>query len=90
MLLLLAVVTTLTIATFKAYRKVKDKNLRGTGAALWVFVLFISYNTYYYPLDVDPVAVYYWFMAGVILKLPELDKEIEVDPPLALPGKGGT
>ena len=80
-LLLLAVVTTLTIATFKAYRKVKDKNLRGAGAALWVFVLFISYNTYYYPLDVDPVAVYYWFMAGVILKLPELDKEIEVDPP---------
>jgi hypothetical protein len=79
-LLLLAVLTTLTIATFKAYRKVKDKNLRGAGAALWVFVLFISYNTYYYPLDVDPVAVYYWFMAGVILKLPELDKEIEVDP----------
>jgi hypothetical protein len=80
-LLFLAVVTTLTIATFKAYRKVKDKNLRGAGAALWVFVLFISYNTYYYPLDVDPVAVYYWFMAGVLLKLPELDKEIEVDPP---------
>jgi len=80
-LLLLAVLTTLTIATFKAYRKVKDKNLRGAGAALWVFILFISYNTYYYPLDVDPVAVYYWFMAGVILKLPELDKEIEVDPP---------
>ena len=78
-LLLLAVLTTLTIATFKAYRKIKDKNLRGAGAALWVFILFISYNTYYYPLDVDPVAVYYWFMAGVILKLPELDKEIEVD-----------
>jgi hypothetical protein len=76
-LLFLALVTTLTIVTFKAYRKVKDKNLRGSGAALWVFVLFISYNTYYYPLDVDPVAVYYWFMAGVILKLPELDKEIE-------------
>ncbi len=76
-LLFLAVVTTLTIATFKAYRKVKDKNLRGSGAALWVFILFVSYNTYYYPLDVDPVAVYYWFMAGVILKLPELDKEIE-------------
>ena len=80
-LLLLAVLTTLTIATFKAYRKVKDKNLRGAGAALWVFILFISYNTYFYPLDVDPVAVYYWFMAGAILKLPELDKEIEVDPP---------
>jgi hypothetical protein len=34
----------------------------------------ISYNTYYYPLDVDPVAVYYWFFAGIALKLPELDR----------------
>ncbi len=76
-LLFLAVVTTLTIGTFKAYRKVKDRNLRASGAALWAFILFISYNTYYYPLDVDPVAVYYWFMAGMILKLPELDKEEE-------------
>lgn len=79
-LLFLAVVTTLTMATFKAYRRVKDKNLRGMGAALWAFVLFISYNTYYYPLDVDPVAVYYWFIAGMILKLPELDKQEDVDP----------
>jgi hypothetical protein len=37
--------------------------------------LFISYNTYYYPLDVDPVAVYYWFVAGMILKLPLLDQQ---------------
>jgi hypothetical protein len=75
--LFLGLVTTLTLGTFKAYRKVKDKNLRASGAALWVFILFISYNTYYYPLDVDPVAVYYWFMAGMILKLPELDKEMD-------------
>jgi hypothetical protein len=78
-LLFLGVVTTLTIGTFKAYRRVKDKNLRASGAALWTFILFISYNTYYYPLDVDPVAVYYWFMVGMVLKLPELDKEVEIE-----------
>ncbi len=76
-LLFLVLVTTLTVSTFKAYRKVKDKNLRASGAALWTFILFISYNTYYYPLDVDPVAVYYWFMAGMILKLPDFDQEVE-------------
>jgi hypothetical protein len=38
-------------------------------------LLFISYNTYFYPLDVDPVAVYYWFFAGVILKLPEIERQ---------------
>ncbi len=75
LLLFLVLVTTLTVITFQAYRQVKDKNLRGIGAALWTFLLFISYNTYYYPLDVDPVAVYYWFVAGMILKLPLLDQQ---------------
>ncbi|WP_264325377.1 hormogonium polysaccharide biosynthesis protein HpsL [Romeriopsis navalis] len=75
LLLFLVLVTTLTVVTFQAYRQVKDKNLRGIGAALWTFVLVISYNTYYYPLDVDPVAVYYWFAAGIVLKLPVLDQQ---------------
>lgn len=66
--------TTLTVITFKAYRSVKNQSLRSYGASFWVFILLISYNTYYYPLDVEPVAIYYWFFAGVILKLPELDK----------------
>jgi hypothetical protein len=71
----LGFVTVLTVQTFKAYRSVKDRILRIYGASFWLYILFISYNTYYYPLDVDPVAVYYWFFAGVLLKLPVLDKE---------------
>ncbi|MBD2210348.1 hypothetical protein H6G27_10720 [Nostoc linckia FACHB-104] len=71
----LGLVTALTISAFKTYRSIKNRNLRSHGAALWVFVLFISYNTYYYPLDVDPVAVYYWFYAGVLFKLPLIDKQ---------------
>ncbi len=69
-------VTTLTYLAFKTYRSVKDKNLRGYGASYWVFILFISYNTYYYPLDVDPVAIYYWVFAGLLFKLPDLDREV--------------
>ncbi|MBD2039666.1 hormogonium polysaccharide biosynthesis protein HpsL [Microcoleus sp. FACHB-672] len=68
-------VTALSVVTFKAYRSLKDKNLRSFGACLWVFVLFVSYNPYWYPLDTDPIAVYYWFFAGVILKLPALDRQ---------------
>jgi hypothetical protein len=74
-LLFLFLVTVITIAAFKAYRSVRDQHLRGYGAALWTFILVISYNTYYYPLDVDPVAVYYWFMVGIVLRLPSLEKE---------------
>ncbi|MBD2204438.1 hypothetical protein H6G33_06530 [Calothrix sp. FACHB-1219] len=71
----LLLVTTLTKASFKAYRSLKNRNFRSYGAALWVFIIFISYNTYYYPLDVDPVAVYYWFFAGVLLKLPLIEQQ---------------
>ncbi|BAY35760.1 hypothetical protein NIES2111_00760 [Nostoc sp. NIES-2111] len=75
----LALVSTITFVAFKTYRSIKNRNLRTYGAALWVFVLFISYNTYYYPLDVDPVAVYYWFFAGILFKLPEIDKQDKED-----------
>ncbi len=79
LLAFIALVTTLTIIAFKTYRSIKNRNFRSYGAALWVFILFISYNTYYYPLDVDPVAVYYWFFAGVLFKLPVLDKQEKKD-----------
>ncbi len=65
----------LTFVTFKTYRSLKDKNLRNFGASFWVFVLCISYNTYWYPLDTDPVSSYYWFVIGVILRLPEIEKQ---------------
>ncbi|MDX2099946.1 MAG: hormogonium polysaccharide biosynthesis protein HpsL [Leptolyngbyaceae cyanobacterium bins.59] len=68
-------VSHLTWLTFRAYRGTKDPNLRGYAASFWVFVLFISYNTYYYPLDVDPVAIYYWIFAGALLKLPVIDRQ---------------
>ncbi len=71
----IAFVTSLTFTAFKTYRSIKNRNFRSYGAAIWVFILFISYNTYYYPLDVDPVAVYYWFFAGILFKLPALDKQ---------------
>ncbi|MBT9312828.1 hormogonium polysaccharide biosynthesis protein HpsL [Leptothoe kymatousa] len=75
LLTMLILYASLSVATFKAYRKTKDKNLRGYAASMWVFVLFISFFPYYYPLDVDPVSVYYWLAAGITLKIPTLDKQ---------------
>ena len=75
LLAMLALYTTLTVVTFKVYRRTEDKNLRSYAAAMWVYILFISYCPYYYPLDVDPVGVYYWLAAGIILKIPELERQ---------------
>lgn len=65
----------LVFVTFKAYQSLKDKSLQNIGICLWIFILFISCNIYYYPLLVDPVAVYYWFVAGILLRLPYLQYE---------------
>jgi hypothetical protein len=71
----MAVVTLVTILTFKAYRQLKNSSLGHWALCVWIFILFISYNPWYYPLTVDPVNVYYWLFAGILLKLPELEKE---------------
>ncbi|MGG6297671.1 hormogonium polysaccharide biosynthesis protein HpsL [Leptolyngbya sp. AN02str] len=75
MLAFFVMATALVILCFQAYRRVRDRALRRYGASLWALVVFVSYNTYFYPLDVDPVAVYYWFFAGVILRLPDLERQ---------------
>ena len=67
-------VTNIVVVTFKSYRSVKDQTIKSFGSGFWVFILIISYFPYWYPLDTDPVAVYYWLFAGIVLKLPALDK----------------
>ncbi len=67
--------THLTIVSYKDYRKIQDKTLRNYASSFWVFILLISYFPYWYPLDTDPVAVYYWFFAGVIFKMAIIDKQ---------------
>ena len=73
----MALVTILCILTFKAYLKVKNAALKHWGLCIWIFLLFISYNPYYYPLSVEPVSVYYWLFAGLLLKLPEISEKLE-------------
>ena len=71
-------VSLITIYTFKAYRSIQQLPLRSLGICLWLFILLISYNTFYYPLAVEPVNIYYWFFAGVLLKLPIIDRTDKV------------
>ncbi|MCU7244291.1 MAG: hypothetical protein NT917_14390 [Microcystis aeruginosa WS75] len=73
----MALVTILCILTFKAYLKIKNAALKHWGLCIWIFLLFISYNPYYYPLSVEPVSVYYWLFAGILLKLPEIRDKLE-------------
>lgn len=68
-------VTTITILGFEAYHQLIDHSLWGYGIIFWIFIVLISYNPYWYPLDTDPVAVYYWFLIGVLFKLPKIQQQ---------------
>lgn len=72
----LALVSVAVFLTFKIYKSLQDKALKKFSICLWMFILFISYNIYYYPLMVDPVNVYYWFVLGILFKLPQIDKQL--------------
>ncbi|MDJ1177879.1 hypothetical protein PJF56_03275 [Roseofilum sp. BLCC_M91] len=73
LLAFLVVVSVLAFLTFQAYRSLKHQGWQKMALCFWAFILMVSFFPYYYPLDVDPVAVYYWFIAGVLLKLPEIE-----------------
>ncbi len=75
LLAFLAVVSVLVFLTFQAYRSLNHRAWKKLALCFWIFIAIVSYFPYYYPLDVDPVAVYYWFLAGVLLKLPEIDQK---------------
>ena len=85
----MALVTILCILTFKAYLKVKNAALKHWGLCIWIFLLFISYNPYYYPLSVEPVSVYYWLFAGLLLKLPEISEKLEDEERFLVTVQGG-
>lgn len=76
LLAFMAFVTSLVVYTFKSYRIIRDPVIKNYASSFWVFILLISYFPYWYPLDTDPVAVYYWFFVGVIFKAGFLQQQV--------------
>jgi hypothetical protein len=67
--------THLVYLAFRTYRSLKDPTLRGFAQSYWVLLLFVTYLPYWYALDTDPVGIYFWLFAGVIFKLPVIEKQ---------------
>lgn len=71
----LGLVTVITVSTFRVWRSLSQKRWQCYAACFWLFILLISYQNYYYPLDVVPIAIYYWMIVGATLRLPLLEQE---------------
>jgi uncharacterized membrane protein (UPF0136 family) len=75
MLAFVFAIATLVFLTFRFYRSLKQAPLKRLALCWWLFILALGCNTFYYPLTVDPVAVYYWFIGGVMFRLPDIEKQ---------------
>ncbi|NEO27585.1 MAG: hypothetical protein F6K03_12005, partial [Kamptonema sp. SIO4C4] len=71
----LGVVSSLCWVIFQIWRSLSHSPLQRYALCLWLFLLSVSYNNHWYPLEANPVNVYYWFWAGIALKLPILDHQ---------------
>lgn len=59
---------------YSTFRHLKDKNLRSAAAAILAFMITIVLNSFKgWQIDLDPINVYFWFFAGILLKLKYLD-----------------
>jgi uncharacterized membrane protein YhaH (DUF805 family) len=74
LVLLLAVFASLLVLGFRTLRRLRDRGLRATAAALLGFLIVAMLCSFKaWLLDLDPVNVYFWFFAGVLASLPALD-----------------
>jgi len=71
LLIVFALFGTLMLYGFRAHLVVRDRRLQSCSAALLAFLVLISVHSFKgWQIDMDPVNVYFWLFAGVLLKLP--------------------
>ena len=66
---------TILVRCFRAHRDLRDPRLKAVSAALLAFLVCITFagvkGQY---LDLDPVNVYFWLFAGLLTRIPSLDR----------------
>jgi hypothetical protein len=68
---------TIIFISLKARRKMLTPNLRCGANALLAFLVAIFLISFKgWQIDLDPVNVYYWLFAGILLKVPILEKNL--------------
>lgn len=76
-----ALIILLMVYGYKAHQRIHDRKLRGCSAALLAFIITIAVDSYKAGrIDLDPINVYFWMFAGLLLKLGYLDKLSQASP----------
>ena len=74
-LLILALFGVLILQGFRIRRRLQDPALRSCAAVLLAFFVTLALNSFKgWLMDLDPINVNFWVFAGLLAKLPELDR----------------
>jgi hypothetical protein len=74
LIIVVALFTSLLIAGYRTFGRLHDRALRAFGAGILAFLfLEVVYLVKGAFLDIDPLNVYFWLFAGILMKLPKLD-----------------
>jgi hypothetical protein len=74
LIIVVVLFTRLLIAGYRAFGRLHDRALRAFGAGILAFLfLQVVYLVKGSFLDIDPLNVYFWLFAGILMKLPTLD-----------------
>ncbi len=92
LLLLVALFVVLIVMGVKMLSSLRDPGLRAMAAALTGFLIVLALDSFKgWLMDVDPVNVYFWLFAGLLVGLGRLDSPPPVnedaDPLAAVPGE---
>jgi len=78
LVLVLSVFAVILFRGFDAHRRLRDPRLRAVSAAILAFLVLNVLAAVTKPyIDLDPVNVLFWFLAGLLARLPSLDTSRE-------------
>lgn len=79
LLLIWGLFAALIVLGFRNRRRLQDPALRACAAGLLAFVITMALNCFKgWLIDLDPVNVYFWVFAGLLAKLPYLERSADV------------
>jgi hypothetical protein len=75
LILVAFILAVILIRAWRAHRTLRDPGLRGVSAALLAFLVWnLVYAIKGQYMDFDPINVYFWLFAGILMKLPALER----------------
>jgi hypothetical protein len=81
LIIVLALLLTILVRGIQVHRRLRDPRLKVVSAALVaLIVLVLLYNAKAQYLDFDPMNVYFWLFAGILMRLPLLQDEGDAQP----------